>query len=211
MATEVAAGSPAWARPYRSGRLWAVVVTVLLALTVLYFLVLIVIITFPDPFYATFDQNALDWVVRFGDLPLLVLAAVSFLAWFARAYRNLPALGGQNLQWSPRSAVLWWFVPLANLFMPYRIMAEIWKVSSEGRHALAGRVLLLAWWLTWLAAQIFGNATRNTDQNWVGYLAALLGIAAIALALTVMWMVQLRQNALGDPRVQPAAPFPGPA
>jgi hypothetical protein len=47
---------------------------------------------------------------------------IVFLAWLNRAYRNLPALGARGLKFTPRSAVLWWFCPFANLVVPFRVV-----------------------------------------------------------------------------------------
>lgn len=80
---------------------------------------------------------------------------VFFLVWMNRAAKNIRAFGQQALTVSPGWCVGWWFVPIANNWMPFVAMREIWKASdpdSVGPNAqhpwMASRVpaMLWAWW-----------------------------------------------------------------
>src|SRR5262249_29946861 len=46
-------------------------------------------------------------------------AGIALLVWVYRANRNARALGAEGLAYSPGWSVGWFFVPLANLVMPY--------------------------------------------------------------------------------------------
>ena len=59
-----------------------------------------------------------------------LVSAVTFLMWFYRAYRNLPALGNTHLAHAPSGAVGGWFVPIASLVVPCQIATEIWRGSD---------------------------------------------------------------------------------
>jgi hypothetical protein len=99
-----------------------------------------------------------------------LVTAGLWLAWFRRAYRNLPALGARRLRFRPWWAVGAWLLPVFSLFRPKQLLNDIWRASSpEGlgepqRDAPMGRDLppdqaaawrgrpvagLLGWW--WLA------------------------------------------------------------
>jgi serine/threonine protein kinase len=95
----------------------------------------------------------------------LVTAGV-WLAWFRRAYLNLPALGARRLRFRPWWAVGAWLLPMFSLFRPKQLLNDIWRASDpEGvGEPLRGRALppdqaaswrgrpvagLLGWW--WLA------------------------------------------------------------
>ena len=57
-------------------------------------------------------------------------AAVACLIWLYRVHANLPALGAQNLKFTPLWAVGWWFIPIGHLFRPYQVLHEIWAGSD---------------------------------------------------------------------------------
>jgi hypothetical protein len=155
-----------------------------------------------------------------------------FLAWFYRAYRNLAALDAKRLQYSPASAVWWWFVPFANLWMPYDAASEIWSFSrplgTRNRSALVGW-----WWAAWIAHNVcdslssvvfrrFSAATLNA--NWFLPLGSdVLTLTASVLAICVVHGVYLRQEARhaqmimsanaaalsAEPAAEPSAPASG--
>ena len=76
-------------------------------------------------------------ILAFGSLAIvnfiiLVTWSVFFLFWFYKAYKNFIALGVRSWKYSPRSAVIFFFVPFANLWIPYIIAKEIWNYSDPG-------------------------------------------------------------------------------
>jgi len=76
------------------------------------------------------------------------------LVWFYRAYANLTALGATDLRYSPAWAVGAWFIPFANLVLPKRIAAELWRASerphnAQHRSAEAPRIVS-GWWAKWV-------------------------------------------------------------
>ena len=151
---------PGWARPYRplahrsAWALAAVSVAMLGALLMLA-AVLAVVLTgetlnrAPQPLFGA-------WAAGYAIYAMggLVAGPVAVAIWMHRAYRNLPALGARAPQWSPGWAAAGWFVPLANLVMPYRVACELW----DGAAAPWWRrlPLLETWWATWLASLLLG-------------------------------------------------------
>jgi Domain of unknown function (DUF4328) len=74
--------------------------------------------------------------------------AISVPIWMHRAYRNLPALGVERLRWSPAWAAGAWFIPFANLVIPYLVVREL-RSRSGGQPQPPSPGL---WWATWLGA-----------------------------------------------------------
>jgi Domain of unknown function (DUF4328) len=87
-----------------------------------------------------------------------VATAVIFLLWLYRVHRNMSARGG--LEFTPRSAVNAFLVPLANLVLPVRVMAELWRarepprLPGDGRGATAVSPVILWWWILFVAATL---------------------------------------------------------
>jgi hypothetical protein len=140
-------------------------------------------------------------------------ATIAFLLWIHRAYKNLPALGARNLQYSPGWAVGWWFIPFANLIYPFRVVREIWNKSDpaydpetsflwEG----AGAPALLGWWWgLWIISNLAGHVVyrmfsnaRSPDQfllaTQLDMAASLITVAAAALAILVVKGISERQE-----------------
>ena len=98
----------------------------------------------------------LSWLV----FPVWIGTIVAFCMWTHRAARNLPALGGRGLKYTPGWAVGWFFVPIANLVMPYLVAAEIWRESDpaqcdrDGRGGKTTSPLVGAWWITYVVHRV---------------------------------------------------------
>jgi uncharacterized protein DUF4328 len=100
-------------------------------------------------------------LIAFGSLVLvnyaiLIIWAVIFLFWFYKAYKNFGALGIRSWKYSPRSAVVFFFVPIANLWIPYIIAKEIWNYSDTGsllseepwNYKSKRSEIVTLWWIT---------------------------------------------------------------
>lgn len=73
---------------------------------------------------------------------------ISVPVWFGRTVDNLPALAGGTPRRSPGQAISWWFVPIANLVMPFIMVREAWhRYATPTRN---GRDwTLIVWWLAY--------------------------------------------------------------
>ncbi len=101
---------------------------------------------------------------------LLVASGIVWVVWQYRAHSNLRALGAADLRYTPGWAVGWWFIPFANIVMPYLTMRELWKASDPAAGAvdwkMARRTPLLPWWWgIWLTAQVAGNIVGSIPES----------------------------------------------
>ncbi|MET9464564.1 DUF4328 domain-containing protein [Streptomyces sp. NPDC006544] len=83
--------------------------------------------------------------------------AVVFLVWFYRVRCNGQVFRPDGFSQSTGWAVGGWFVPLANLFFPYRTAREIWDASTQhapdGSYRPTSGALVIAWWLTFVGGR----------------------------------------------------------
>jgi hypothetical protein len=117
----------------------------------------------------TSNDNRMQ-IIGVLQLVLLVWTAICLLIWMYRSYKNLPALGAQELTLSPGWAAGGFFVPFLNLVIPYMVMSEIWrarKVRPPGKDAVpplwsdsGGLAGCLAVWPVGSPCILFG------PQNW---------------------------------------------
>jgi hypothetical protein len=84
---------------------------------------------------------------------------VTFLIWWALAYRNLESLGIRRRA-TPGWAVLSWFVPLVGFVAPKRVAEELWWGSDANTPIGwsygpgSGSALVTGWWACWLASLV---------------------------------------------------------
>lgn len=94
-------------------------------------------------------------------LLLMILAAIPFWMWSYRSHRNLPALLAAPLSYSPGWTIGGWFIPFANLVIPFLVMQEIYRGSTPRAAArlTANRlgpssVVVIFWWCFWIACGV---------------------------------------------------------
>jgi serine/threonine protein kinase len=104
------------------------------------------------------DQASGDLYLWIGAVQAgwFLVTAGLWMAWFRRAYLNLPALGARRLRFRPWWAVGAWLLPVFSLFRPKQVLNDIWRASDpelppDQAATWRGRPVaeLLGWW--WLA------------------------------------------------------------
>jgi len=104
-------------------------------------------------------NDARQSVIGIATLILYVVTAIPFLMWISRANANCHGFHARGMRFTPGWAVGWYFIPIMNLFRPYQVMAEIWKVSKRPQdwESLSTPGIVSAWWALWLIAAFVGR------------------------------------------------------
>ena len=63
-------------------------------------------------------------------LVIETVTSIIILYWFYRANKNTHIFGATGIS-SPIMAVIWWFIPILNLWKPYTVARDIWKASAS--------------------------------------------------------------------------------
>lgn len=137
------------------------------------------------------------------------VAPIAFVLWVRRATKNLRLIQPDELLfYTPGAWIGWWFVPLANLILPFNVMRQIWHhsdpvaVRHEKNRDTAGGVLgwrapplVAAWWVTWVACVIVHAIafTLEREPLWRSLGAALVLCAGV-LCMLVIREVTARQR-----------------
>lgn len=133
-------------------------------------------------------------------MALMVLSAIALLAWLSRVVDNVPALGGGKPVIGPRGAIVWWFVPIAFLVQPYRIVADAWRRLGS-RAGGASDLIVLAWWLLWLGAGVASRLVTSTSPQTMEELRSMIRGESVALSgsivagillMIVIWEIERR-------------------
>jgi hypothetical protein len=131
-------------------------------------------------------------------------AATAFLAWFHRAYRNLPRLGA----WFPRYDYGWavgaWLIPVFNLWRPKQIANDVWRGSEPvaGPKRLEDHphvpVVLHLWWAAFVAAvlitaldySVYMGAATLPEQRFASVVATITDLAYIPAGILTILAVR---------------------
>jgi hypothetical protein len=131
-------------------------------------------------------RAALGWAV----LASTVAAVAAFVAWTARAHRNLPALGVREGRLAGTWAVVGSLVPGANLVVPKRVVDDLWRASSPRLAPFPGSGwqrrpvgdLVHRWWALWLAVPAVVGLGSSAVARWVTQVEPGLALEAVDLA-----------------------------
>lgn len=166
-----------------------------------------------DP--ATADVGAaasIDMLIPLAGLAVGVLhlaTAVVFLMWFHLVRRNGQVFRPDGFSQSDGWAIAGWFVPLANLFFPYRTARETWEASTryapDGSLRQVSGAPVIAWWLTFVASVVLGwsSVQRNSmaetaeasgDATVLAAMADLTTVAAAVLAVVFVRKLTAMQH-----------------
>ena len=99
--------------------------------------------------------------VRVIYMGVYATSVIAFIAWMYRASQNLAPLGGyarRYQKYTPVHTIFWWFVPVAHMWQPYRVIKGIWN-ESHGIAEDASSRLLMTWWTFWLVSNALGWVT----------------------------------------------------
>ena len=106
-------------------------------------------------------------LIGIAQLGFMILNGILILIWIYRA--NVSARGlGAELETSPGWAVGWFFIPIANLYMPFDALRDLWKGSANParwRDEPVPGLLFWSWWLLWLASNITANIAFRWSLN----------------------------------------------
>ena len=122
--------------------------------------------------------EARQTVMRIVQLAAFTVAAIAFLIWLHRAYKNLKPLGAEP-RYSPAWVVGAFIVPIVNLILPFQIVQEMWRASDPDAIAVSGAkslniitedssksLLVVVWWGLWLLTIINLVIAYRWHMSW---------------------------------------------
>lgn len=146
-----------------------------------------------------------------------IVAIIMFIRWFRRAYYNLhqlPVSATYTEGWAAGA----WFVPILNLFRPYRIMKELYTESCsflQRREVsfthLTSTAAVGIWWALWVLSSFIGQfvfrytmRADTIDEMITSTIAGIIGnIVGVPLALVAAKVI--KDYAEAEPLIAAAA------
>ena len=131
------------------------------------------------------------FLIALPEIIIYLATVVFFCMWLYRAHRNLRAFrpaGG--FEYSSGLAVGSFFIPFANLIIPYRAVREVWQKSGPPDEALFSEpsppALFPTWWTFWLLASFAGNLSMRLTFNEKVDASSATIVSVIASALSIV-------------------------
>lgn len=164
--------------------------------------------------------KTLDMIIFFEELhPVLVLiTGVAFLFWSYRAHSNLDVFERLDQTHSHKATIWWWIVPIAFLWMPFRVVFETVRGSSAPQGAADWKqeklMPIAVWWTVFfLASSLALNAsasiletafTREAIETalTVNGLAFVVYGVGVVTAGALVWLVTRSQQELAASWIQ---------
>ena len=140
-------------------------------------------------------------ILAVGRLGLIILGAVFFVRWMARAFENYERAGGVSV--FTKSAVQWaFFIPFVNFYKPYRVVNEFWQGMQDQIFKETGKLpdyknwIIGSWWALWIIGSILSNiSVRMSNTTSIDtlilsdYIEIVTNIIEIGAALLVIQFV----------------------
>ncbi|MCC7365450.1 MAG: DUF4328 domain-containing protein [Dehalococcoidia bacterium] len=160
---------------------------------------------------------------------LATLASVpAFIWWTRRATCNVQSFGIERPEFSPASAIWWWFVPIANLVQPLRVLNQAWRASGpdtiddyeRSYRAASIPPVLPIWWVLWQVCNVLWGAVPTATDDPDLTMADLAGFAwftavvdagmlvSAVLAIVVVAMLTIRPTRASTSKPTPTEPHP---
>ncbi|MFF3616885.1 DUF4328 domain-containing protein [Streptomyces sp. NPDC002580] len=145
------------------------------------------------------DADSLYLVAGVAQTIALVATVVVFLVWFLRVRVNAEVFNPFGHAKSRAWAGWGWFVPFANLWLPRRIMSDIWTASSP-KGPRDSQALVNLWWTFWLLGLIVGRVgfseyrkavTAQEIHDAVGTVMLSDGLDVVAAGLAILVVLKL--------------------
>lgn len=112
------------------------------------------------------------WAVYgLGDVPFIAAAFAVLLCfgfWQWELQRAAQHLGGHGFRLAPEWGLVWWFIPLANIFMPKLVLVQAWRgtdpvTPAPSARGLGGPVVGWLWWATLWIVFVGGVLVAGLD------------------------------------------------
>ncbi|MFC7618010.1 DUF4328 domain-containing protein [Actinokineospora soli] len=140
---------------------------------------------------------------------------VAFIVWLVRARENAERLCHAEHSLGKGWAIGAWFVPVVNLWFPYKVVRDVWKASKPGAGELRtlrgvpGSPVVALWWGLWVLAIVvdrlgfIGEPETVDDFHTLCVVltaVAVLKVAAAVVVVRVMaeisgWQERARKDA----------------
>ncbi|MFJ5885622.1 DUF4328 domain-containing protein [Kitasatospora cineracea] len=157
-------------------------------------------------------DTALLGAGNIAEVLLTLATAVAFIMWLYRVRVNVEVICPQVYQRGRGWTIGAWFIPFANLYLPWRVTADIWNASGPtDQHGVPQPIrtgVVNAWWTTWVIGLVLG---RLEGQAAATAAESATAVAAVLAILMVRGLTDMQQRHAEAARTAALAAYRAPA
>ncbi|OIK25580.1 hypothetical protein VT52_021160 [Streptomyces malaysiense] len=132
-----------------------------------------------------------DALAKLGSVWVLVLvwvaAGIAWLVWLWRARINSELMSGAAAHRRARGWVVGgWTVPVANLWIPYQVVSDVWRASAPRRSVPV--TLISAWWALYAVANVIVKPIQWRVSSQLDSEHQVLANANLCTLLTALYV-----------------------
>jgi hypothetical protein len=158
--------------------------------------------TLADPEATPTGHELLFGLASVAWIALLIPGIVLFCVWVRWANMNAEDLVPSGLEFTPGWAVGWFFVPFANLYKPYHVVAEIYRASNPDSDPDYWKIsevpsFIPLWWVSYIAFNVIRNVNSRIPAGQGEGLAVVefaLGCFSAAMVVVVVRSIHRLQR-----------------
>jgi len=104
-----------------------------------------------DSAFSAFNDT-LQSLITIVQILVFVVSGILILRWIYISSQNAHTLSKSTMKFTPGWSIGWYFIPVFNLWKPYQVMKEIWRVSETHTDLEKQQVpsILKWWWFFWI-------------------------------------------------------------
>ncbi len=142
--------------------------------------------------------------ILFLQIGTRITCAVLIAMWSHRANRAARYLGTPGMTYTPGWAAGWYFVPFANLVMPFLVVTELWKASTLDIRSIGdlrtaqSSTFIGLWWGFWItgnlvnAAGAIFNVVANINKTpMIGITTIIQGFGWVLLIFASIFLIKV--------------------
>ncbi|UYZ68460.1 DUF4328 domain-containing protein [Moraxella bovis] len=142
-----------------------------------------------------------EWLY-YGLLIVFVISAIFVAKWVYDSHCNARALGVSGIAYSPLMSAVVFFIPIANLFMPFIAMRDMVNGSFEKANKPTFHGLVLLWWVCFVGGTLLDRfysrkmtaldhnfPNKPTAEQIIDYFAQMVNILSVLQISTVLTLI----------------------
>jgi len=143
-----------------------------------------------DPDETMLSSDVTSGIVGILQIIMFFIVGVAFLQWIYYTNKNLHILSRQDMKFTPGWSIGWYFIPIANLFIPYQSMKEIWLVSHKNKSVSSA--IVGWWWFLWLVSIVLDrlvftlSISAESVQDYRTSTAAYIASDGVGIILNIV-------------------------
>jgi amino acid transporter len=149
--------------------------------------------------------DSLTMSIGSTQLVLLIVFLIIFLVWVYRTHKNLYHLNTDELRFTPGWSVGWFFIPIANLVLPYRVMAETWRASNP-HNAIGDKLAwkdsrvsaIVGWWwaltiISGIISSVISRFALYLPEEFLDYIYTSITADFITISWVIVTILMVRR------------------